>query len=67
MRKKIKPMYIPTVKSSGDVSNFDDYPDSGSYAQDIKTNLDPFLNWWLLLSEIYFFFIWIRIIKLCFI
>lgn len=46
MKKKIKPMYLPTVKSSGDVSNFDDYPDSGSYAQDIKSNLDPFLNWW---------------------
>jgi hypothetical protein len=32
-RKKIKPMYIPTVKGAGDVSNFDNYPDSGSMAQ----------------------------------
>jgi hypothetical protein len=26
----MKPAYIPTVKNSGDVSNFDEYPDSCS-------------------------------------
>lgn len=30
IKQKIKPAYIPTVKSLGDVSNFDEYPDSGS-------------------------------------
>lgn len=45
MKKKIKPSYVPVVKSLGDVSNFDEYPDSGSHAQDIKPSLDPFLTW----------------------
>ena len=47
MKKKIKPSYVPVVKSLGDVSNFDEYPDSGVNAQDIKPSLDPFLTWWL--------------------
>lgn len=48
MKKKIKPSYVPTVKSLGDVSNFEEYPDSGtSSAVDIKPNIDPFLTWWL--------------------
>ena len=46
MKKKIKPSYVPVVKSLGDVSNFDEYPDSGVNAQDIKPSLDPFLTWW---------------------
>ena len=46
MKKKIKATYVPVVKSLGDVSNFDEYPDSGSVAQDIKSSLDPFLGWW---------------------
>jgi hypothetical protein len=45
MKKKIKPSYVPVVKSLGDVSNFDEYPDSGMTAQDIKPSLDPFLTW----------------------
>jgi hypothetical protein len=45
LKKKIKPHYVPTVKSPGDVSNFEDYPDSGSFAQDIKPSNDPFINW----------------------
>ena len=45
MKKKIKPSYVPLVKSLGDVSNFDEYPDFGSAAQDIKASLDPFLTW----------------------
>jgi hypothetical protein len=45
MKKKIKPSYVPVVKSLGDVSNFDEYPDSGVSAQDIKPSLDPFLTW----------------------
>lgn len=39
---------MPVVKSLGDVSNFEEYPDSGTNgAIDIKPNLDPFLTWWL--------------------
>ena len=45
MKKRIKPNYVPVVKSLGDVSNFDEYPDSGVSAQDIKQSLDPFLSW----------------------
>ena len=45
MKKKLKPPYIPVVKGEGDISNFDDYPDSGSTPQEIKTNMDPFLDW----------------------
>jgi hypothetical protein len=29
----MKPIYTPVVKSLGDVSNFDEYPDSGVGAQ----------------------------------
>ena len=45
LKKKMKPSYVPVVKSLGDVSNFDEYQESGSVAQEIKSNLDPFLNW----------------------
>ena len=45
IKKKIKPIYVPVVKSLGDVSNFDEYPDSGTKALDIKPTLDPFLTW----------------------
>ena len=44
-KKKMKATYVPVVKSLGDVSNFDEYPDSGSVAQEIKASLDPFLGW----------------------
>jgi len=47
MKKKIKAPYVPVVKSLGDVSNFEEYPDSGnsSPAIEIKPNIDPFLTW----------------------
>lgn len=47
MKKKIKAPYVPVVKSLGDVSNFEEYPDSGnaSVAVEIKPNIDPFLTW----------------------
>ncbi len=45
IKKKIKPVFIPIVKSSGDVSNFEEYPDSNSSPQAIKSSVDPFLNW----------------------
>ena len=45
MKKKMKPKYIPVVKNMGDVSNFDEYPDSGSVVPEIKSSLDPFIDW----------------------
>ena len=45
IKKRMKPTYIPTVKSMGDVSNFDEYPDSGTVVPEVKTSVDPFLNW----------------------
>jgi protein kinase A len=45
LKKKIKPAYIPQVKSLGDVSNFEEYPDSNSQVPEIKSTLDPFLSW----------------------
>lgn len=41
----MKPPYTPTVKGDGDISNFDEYPDSGTLAQEVKSILDPFLDW----------------------
>ena len=47
LKKKTKAAYVPNVKSLGDVSNFEEYPDSGtSSAIEIKPNIDPFLSWW---------------------
>ena len=48
MKKKIKAPYVPVVKSLGDVSNFEEYPDSNNNtpATEIKPNIDPFLTWW---------------------
>lgn len=54
IKKKIKPVFIPIVKSSGDVSNFEEYPDSNSSPQAIKSSVDPFLNWWFNLLWILF-------------
>lgn len=45
IKQKYKPAYVPTVKSLGDVSNFDEYPDSGSVVPEIKPSIDPFLSW----------------------
>ena len=45
LKKKLKPSYVPTVKSLGDLSNFEEYTDSDSYVQEVKGTLDPFLDW----------------------
>lgn len=45
IKQRIKPAYIPTVKSLGDVSNFDEYRDSGCIVPEIKPSVDPFLAW----------------------
>jgi hypothetical protein len=41
----MKPVYIPNVKNLGDVSNFDEYPDSNISVPEIKSSVDPFLCW----------------------
>jgi hypothetical protein len=42
----MKPSYVPKVHNLGDVSNFEEYPDSGNTPLvDIKPNIDPFLTW----------------------
>ena len=50
LKQRMKPAYIPTVKSLGDVSNFDEYQDSGTFVPEIKTIVDPFLSWWYYLN-----------------
>jgi hypothetical protein len=42
---KTKPPYIPNVKNVGDVSNFEEYPDSNLTVVEIKQSVDPFLCW----------------------
>ena len=54
MKKKIKAPYVPVVKSLGDVSNFEEYPDSGNApTTEIKPNIDPFLTWWFAYSLLF--------------
>ena len=43
--KKIKPFYIPKVRSPGDTSNYSEYPDSPELPRALKANNDPFLEW----------------------
>ena len=38
-------MYIPKVNHSGDISNFDEYPDSDIIVLEVKSSQDPFLTW----------------------
>jgi hypothetical protein len=45
LSKKIAMNYKPPVKSAGDTSNFNNYPDSDGVAQTLKTGEDPFMDW----------------------
>jgi len=45
LKKTISPPYVPKVKSSGDTSNFSNYPDSDKQPPAIKSSEDPFLEW----------------------
>jgi hypothetical protein len=45
LKRKMKPAYIPVVKNMSDVSNFEEYPDSHSYVNEVKPSSDPFLKW----------------------
>ncbi|KAF4750564.1 hypothetical protein FOZ63_004546 [Perkinsus olseni] len=44
-RKEIASPYKPTVKSSVDTSNFEDYPDSADLAPIVTAAEDPFASW----------------------
>lgn len=46
LQKKLRAPYIPTIKHSGDVSSFQDHPDSEIGASEVETNNDPFKDWW---------------------
>lgn len=45
LEKKIKPSYIPQIKSPGDYSKFEECPDSNIVSNELKCSVDPFLNW----------------------
>ena len=45
LKKELPAPYIPKVKSNNDISNFSAYPDSDNPAQPIKSEEDPFLDW----------------------
>ena len=45
LAKRMPMMYRPSLKSAGDTSNFNSYPDSDSIVQSLKPNDDPFLEW----------------------
>lgn len=45
LKKELPPPYLPKVKSSSDISNFSQYPDSDTKAVAIKKDEDPFLDW----------------------
>lgn len=45
LAKKIPMAYKPTIKSPGDTSNFNTYPDSDNISQSLKPADDPFLEW----------------------
>lgn len=43
--KKIAMPYRPSLKSGGDTTNFNSYPDSDSITQSLKSADDPFVEW----------------------
>merc|ERR1719359_2206458 len=45
LQKEIEPPFKPSVKSSTDTSNFDDYPDSDELPPVVNQAQDPFSSW----------------------
>jgi hypothetical protein len=45
LAKKIVMSYKPPIKTAGDTSNFNSYPDSDSVTQTLKSGDDPFIDW----------------------
>lgn len=45
LAKKTPMAYKPQVKSAGDISNFNSYPESDNVTQSLKPTDDPFTDW----------------------
>ena len=45
LAKKTTMSYRPPVKSPGDTSNFNSYPESDNITQSLKPADDPFIDW----------------------
>jgi hypothetical protein len=45
LAKKTPMSYRPQIKSPGDTSNFNSYPDSDNVTQSLKPADDPFIDW----------------------
>lgn len=45
LAKKSPMSYRPLVKSAGDTSNFNSYPESDNITQSLKPLDDPFIDW----------------------
>ena len=45
LKKKVNPIYKPTVSGKGDTENFPSYPDSTELPRPVPKNEDPFQNW----------------------
>jgi len=45
LAKKVQMSYRPQIKSAGDTTNFDSYPDSDIVTQSLKPSEDPFADW----------------------
>lgn len=43
--KKLKAPYVPPVRHSGDVSQFEDHPDSKIVVGEVRGTNDPFKDW----------------------
>lgn len=43
LSKRVPMTYKPSIKSAGDTTNFNSYPDSDNIAQSLKPGDDPFL------------------------
>ena len=45
LAKKTAMSYKPQIKSAGDTSNFNSYPESDNITQGLKPGDDPFIEW----------------------
>lgn len=43
--RSCQPSFIPEISNPADTSNFADYPDSPTQAEEVSEEADPFLNW----------------------
>ena len=45
LAKKTAMRYRPQIKSAGDTTNFNSYPESDNITQSLKPSEDPFTDW----------------------